>query len=252
MWEHFRMRPTYQQSEAVIFLMSNELTFTERNDYTKRLHQLKKWKDDTLQSAIDLKHIRDTKAYREDHSTFEEFCLKELEISRPHAYRIINFAEQKQLGSSAENERQSRDSKMSPMGDKIDDSEPKSDQIVQLDCTGYKITKTAMIVWERVLEAKELIQQVSKIRSIIKKSEEQNDILFREINHNGLLADLSNVIGRLKLAVPFAVCTSCQGHNSDKCTLCSGRGMISEFAFNSHVPAEMKLVRSKAIAKASK
>lgn len=231
--------------------MSNELTFTERNDYTKRLHRLKTWKNDTVQVAIDLKHIYDTKSYREDYSTFSEFCEKELGIKKSRAYQIASFGGQKLLGSKAKNERQSRNEN-STMVENNDDSEPKSDKIVQLDCTGYKITKTAMAVWERASEAKDLIQQVSKIRSIIKKSEAEDDILFREINHNGLLADLSNVIGRLKLAVPFAVCTSCQGHNSDKCTLCHRRGMLSEFAFNSHVPSEMKLVRSKAIAKAAK
>ena len=49
----------------------------------------------------------------------------------------------------------------------------------------------------------------------------------------------------IKTAKPFAVCPTCQGQIPDKCTLCYGRGLISEHRWNTCVTREDKEFREK-------
>lgn len=115
----------------------------------------------------------------------------------------------------------------------------------QLDRTGYAIPESILFDWNRADgTSKSLLSQISNVRSELKNALKEEDIIFREVT-NSTVADLDNAYTSIKCVAPYAVCTSCQGHNRKKCSLCKGRGFISEFAWRSFVPAEIKRLRGK-------
>ncbi len=54
-------------------------------------------------------------------------------------------------------------------------------------------------------------------------------MLYAEVNFSSALSQLEQLWTDIKTAKPFAVCPTCQGQVPDKCTLCRGRGLISEY-----------------------
>jgi len=113
----------------------------------------------------------------------------------------------------------------------------------RLDKTGYPIPEAILFEWDRAAEAaKTLLSHVSAARSELKNALAEGDAIFAEVT-NTTAADLDNAYTSLKCVAPYAVCTSCQGHARKKCSLCKGRGFISEFAWRSFVPAEIKKLR---------
>lgn len=115
----------------------------------------------------------------------------------------------------------------------------------QLDKTGYPIPESILHDWQRAADtAREMLSQVSGLRSQLKHALSESDLIFAEVT-NSTIADLDNAYTSLKCVVPYAVCTSCQGHGRKKCSLCKGRGFISEFAWRSFVPSELKALRGK-------
>lgn len=75
-------------------------------------------------------------------------------------------------------------------------------------------------------------------------------MLFAEVNFSSALSQLDQAWTDVKTAKPFAVCPTCQGQLPDKCTLCRGRGLISEYRWNTCVTREHKEFRFKAKGKA--
>ena len=71
-------------------------------------------------------------------------------------------------------------------------------------------------------------------------------MLFAEVQFSSALSQAEQLWTDLKTARPFAVCPTCQGQVPDKCTLCRGRGLISEFRWNTCVTREDKGFRFKA------
>ena len=126
-----------------------------------------------------LAEIRDDKLYRAEFDTFEDYCRSVHQLSRPHAYRLIDFAEIKMspVGDKIENERQAREIKKVPpkkrgklleklMGEgkpvtakniaeacthSVGTSKPPK----PLDSTGYPIPKNCWPIWERAHEIQE-------------------------------------------------------------------------------------------------
>lgn len=227
----------------------NELTFTERNDYTKRLQRLKKWTQDRFQISLDLLHIRDNQLYKEDYKTFEDFCKTELEISRPRAYQLIDFAEQKKLGSEAKNERQSRDSKMSTMVDKSREFEPKIIDSEEIICdkteAHFEVPEAILNDWKRADEVgKEVIRKVSELKCFLEKGKNDDDVIFRELSITAS-AYAANLYTAVKSIPPYAVCTSCQGIQANKCVTCKGRGFFSKDFYDRAIPSEVKTLRNR-------
>lgn len=112
-----------------------------------------------------------------------------------------------------------------------------------IDRTGYPIPESIIWEWQRAQEtARTLLAKISDVRSELKNALSESDLIFAEVT-NTTIADLDNAYTSLKCVSPYAVCTSCQGHNRKKCTLCKGRGFISEFAWRSFVPSEIKKLR---------
>ncbi len=71
-------------------------------------------------------------------------------------------------------------------------------------------------------------------------------MLFAEVDFSSVLSQLDQAWTDVKTAKPFAVCPICQGQVPDKCTLCRGRGVISEQGWNTCVAREDKEFRVKA------
>lgn len=259
--------------------MKNELNRVELNELHECEATIERTSKAFVECGIALERIRSKKLYRQDFDTFEEYCQTKWGWNRQHAHRIIQAAQVKEsmkmspMGDKIENERQARAlaeafpedreevlneaSKSGKVTSKsIQDAikTVKNKQaIVELDKTGYVIPEPIVELFVRGLdEVQNLLSSISRVRSFLKKAQEDDDVLYREVNFSGALSHLDNSYRSLKSAMPFAVCTSCQGHNPSKCSLCKGRGFISEFLWDTCAPVEVKKIRSKALAKNKK
>lgn len=114
-----------------------------------------------------------------------------------------------------------------------------------LDKTGFAIPDPARPCWERRDVAVGVCGLVDELIDRLKQAEAEKDSLFSEVVFNSVFSDLEKVRTCLETAIPFAVCPTCQGQITSKCTLCSGRGMISKFRYDRLVPAEIKKMREK-------
>lgn len=118
-----------------------------------------------------------------------------------------------------------------------------------VDGTDWPIPSQLIPLWRRGDEAQELLSAISKVRGALRKAQDDKDKLFAEVSFSSALAHLDQAYTDIKTAKPFAVCPVCQGQLPDKCRLCHGRGLISEFRWNTAVPREDKEFRFKAKAK---
>ncbi|MFN2512516.1 MAG: hypothetical protein ABR568_13990 [Pyrinomonadaceae bacterium] len=113
------------------------------------------------------------------------------------------------------------------------------------DKTGYSIPEIVLEDWQRADEqGRSWLTKISQVRSELKSALEDRDVIVASLT-NTTLADLNNAYTSLKCAIPYAVCTSCQGHLRKKCGLCKHRGFLDEFAWRSFVAPEVKRLRKK-------
>jgi hypothetical protein len=144
----------------------------------------------------------------------------------------------------------SKDPKIVPIGT-IDQpiesgiSQKKPSKIVILDSEGYPVPEPALEFWNRKSEVQVLLSAISKIKGVLKKAQESDDKMYREVMFSAVISDLTNAYTGIHTAMPYAVCTTCQGQVPGKCTLCRGRGMISKFRWETVVPSELKQLRIK-------
>lgn len=119
----------------------------------------------------------------------------------------------------------------------------------QRDKTGFLIPTAILDDWKRAEAFGANLREISRIKSELSKGLEDKDPIFiRELNSSAV-ALLQNIYSELKGVIPYAVCTSCQGRQRTKCSLCKGSGFISQFAYNQFVPAETKELRKKVVQK---
>ena len=119
-----------------------------------------------------------------------------------------------------------------------------------LDGTGWPILTQLIPLWQRTDEVQEMLTTLSRVKGALRAAQENNDKLFAEVNFSSALSQLDQAWTDIKTAKPFAVCPTCQGQLPDKCTLCKGRGLISEHRWNTCVTREDKEFRFKAKRKA--
>ena len=121
---------------------------------------------------------------------------------------------------------------------------PPPSQVV--DATGWPIPTQLIPLWQRAGEVQEMLTVLSRIKGALRSAQDNKDLLFAEVCFSSALSQLDQAWTDIKTAKPFAVCPTCQGQVSDKCTLCRGRGLISEHRWNMCVPREDKEFREKA------
>jgi len=119
-----------------------------------------------------------------------------------------------------------------------------------LDATGWPIPTQLIPLWQRTDEVQEMLTALSRVKGALRAAQENRDKLFAEVNFSSALSQLDQAWTDIKTAKPFAVCPTCQGQLPDKCTLCKGRGLISEHRWNTCVTREDKEFRQRAKQKA--
>jgi hypothetical protein len=115
-----------------------------------------------------------------------------------------------------------------------------------LDGTGWPIPTQLIPLWQRTGEVQEMLTVLSRVKGALRAAQDNRDKLFAEVNFSSALSQLDQAWTDIKTAKPFAVCPTCQGQLPDKCTLCRGRGLISEHRWNTCVTREDKEFRFKA------
>jgi hypothetical protein len=120
-----------------------------------------------------------------------------------------------------------------------------------LDATGWPIPTQLIPLWQRAGEVQEWLTVLSRLKGVLRSAQENRDMLFAEVQFSSALSQAEQLWTDMKTAKPFAVCPTCQGQVPDKCTLCRGRGLISEFRWNTCVTREDKEFRARAKQKSS-
>jgi hypothetical protein len=115
-----------------------------------------------------------------------------------------------------------------------------------VDGTGWPIPTHLIPLWQRADEVQEMLTTLSRVKGVLRAAQESKDKLFAEVNFSSALSQLDQAWTDIKTAKPFAVCPTCQGQLPDQCTLCRGRGLISEHRWNTCVTCEDKAFRAKA------
>jgi hypothetical protein len=119
-----------------------------------------------------------------------------------------------------------------------------------LDGTGWPIPTHLIPLWQRAGEVQEWLTVLSRVKGALRSAQDKRDPLYGEVNYSSALSHLDQARADVKTAKPFAVCPTCQGQIPDKCTLCCGRGLISEHRWNTCVTREDKEFRFRAKEKA--
>jgi hypothetical protein len=115
-----------------------------------------------------------------------------------------------------------------------------------VDGTGWPIPTQLIPIWQRTGEVQEWLTFLSRLKGVLRAAQDSRDTLYAEMNFSSALSQLDQVWTDLKTAKPFAVCPTCQGQVPENCTLCRGRGLISEHRWNACVTSEDKAFREKA------
>ena len=114
------------------------------------------------------------------------------------------------------------------------------------DGTGWAVPTHLIPLWQRAGEVQELLTVLSRVKGVLRSAQDSKDKLFAEVNFSSALSQLSQAWTDIQTAKPFAVCPTCQGQLPDNCTLCRGRGLISEHRWNTCVTSEDKAFRLRA------
>ena len=248
-----------------------------------RLEELEKTisrgKKTFVEVGMALAEIRDLRLYKREYGGFEEYCREKWGWKRAHAYRLIDAAEVVKvspIGDKIQSESQARALGKIPAGQRaavvqaiIDDGKPVTAAEIKkhlppppmqpkeastlppppaevLDGTGWPVPTQLIPLWKRVDEVQEMLTVLSRIKGALRSAQDQKDLLFAEVNYSSALSQLDQAWVDIKTAKPFAVCPACQGQVADRCTLCKGRGLLSEHRWNTCVTREDKEFRFKA------
>jgi hypothetical protein len=116
---------------------------------------------------------------------------------------------------------------------------------VDVDCLGTPIPLGVKQYWERSDEVKTVLNNIKEVENTIYQALELKDVMYAEVNFTSALADLRRALTTIECALPYAVCTLCQGHPETQkttCRMCLGRGLISKFRYD-RTAEEVKRMR---------
>jgi hypothetical protein len=126
---------------------------------------------------------------------------------------------------------------------KVDEKKGRNEPV--FDETGWIVPESLYELWDRRGEVREMLAQLTNIASRLLGFQQAKDPLFKGVNYSAAVNRLQLAYMEIKAAQLYAVCTTCQGRNFSKCTLCKGKGLISQFVWNTIVPEEVKEIRKK-------
>ena len=218
-----------------------------------------------VEVGLALAEIRDLRLYKLEYGGFEEYCQKKWGWSASRARQLVasaqvaksvtivtlpNEAAARELGKAEPVDRAGVIQSIAAEGRPVTAKEikrrlpPPPGQV--LDATGWPIPTQLIPLWQRAGEVQEWLTVLSRVKGALRAAQEKRDPLYGEVNYSSALSHLDQARADVKTAKPFAVCPTCQGQIPDKCTLCCGRGLISEHRWNTCVTREDKEFREKA------
>jgi|ERR1043166_2637309 hypothetical protein len=257
-------------------------SISKQSRYEVLKEKIRNWWEDRLKIGEALREIRESKLYKDEYQSFEEFCDHEYGLKHSQAYRLIEAAGIKDsiksspMGDKISNERQARALAPVPADQRAEVIEraaeqgpitaktiteaaeqivksepakiPKEKTEKHLDKTGYPIPDSILADWQRAEGFRPTLNELQKIKLYVEKSLDRSELIFREIGKDTLI-ELQNAWNNLKSVLPYAVCPTCQGRNRDNCTVCKGRGWVSEFGYKNWFPKKTIELRERAIKK---
>jgi len=112
------------------------------------------------------------------------------------------------------------------------------------DDTGLPIPLGVRALWEKAVEAEEVLSFLSTARSRLRKAQEAGNVLYVEVNFSSALSSIDQAYADVKVVKPYAVCPTCQGKFMEDCLACKQRGFVSKFYWDNCVPEEAKKMRT--------
>ncbi len=237
-----------------------------------------------VEVGLALAEIRDLRLYRREYGGFEEYCRRKWGWSKPYCTQLITAAAVVEALPATTKvaiatESQARElAKVAPADRAgvvqavVDSGKPVTAAEIKkrippvpvkpstpataspalppppapvVDGTGWPVPTQLIPLWRRGDEAQELLTILSRVKGALRTAQDKQDKLFAEVNFSSALSQLDQAWADVKTAKPFAVCPSCQGQLPDQCTLCRGRGLISEHRWDTCVTREDKAFRAK-------
>jgi hypothetical protein len=245
-----------------------------------------------VEVGLALAEIRALRLYKSLYGSFSEYCQKKWGWNKSYAYYMIDSAEvvkalPDKVSTMVDTERQARElGKVEPeqraavLEAVVAEGKPVTAKEIRkhlpppptqpngaqgtlrptlppppsqvLDGTGWPIPTQLIPLWQRAGEVQEMLTVLSRIKGTLRAAQDNKDKLFAEVNFSSALSQLDQAWYDIKTARPFAVCPTCQGQLPDQCTLCRGRGLISEHRWNTCVTREDKEFRQRAQRKSTK
>ena len=204
----------------------------------------------TIATWVALEEVRDRRLYRETHRTFDDYCQNKWNMSRRYADMLIKNAVvvkelPKEMRSMLLNPRQTEALKKVEPEKRVEVLKLAAGKgavtaasitkaavefkkpVDVYDETGCKIPVDLLGLWHRREEVNGLLKDLSRVKCHIDSARSRGDLLYIEIR-DSLIADLKMAREAVSYALPYAVCPTCQGKNTGKCTFCKGRGIVSE------------------------
>ena len=220
-----------------------------------------------VEVGLALAEIRDLRLYKREYGGFAEYCQAKWGWTKQHAYRLIEAAPVAKCHQLVTSESVARElAKVEPaqragvIQAVVDEGKPVTAAAIKrhlppppsqvLDGTGWPIPTQLIPLWQRSSEVQEMLTTISRVKGALRTAQETKDKLFAEVLFSSALSQLDQAWADIKTAKPFAVCPTCQGQVPDQCTLCRGRGLISEHRWNTCVTREDKEFRAKVRGKA--
>lgn len=245
------------------------LTPAEIHDLQSCEEIIERGKKTFVEVGLALAEIRERKLYKRDFNTFEAYCQQRWGWSHQRTSQLINSAAvvqrlpEKVATMVAKSERAVREvakvepSKREEVIQKAASTGPvtarkiaeaarsvEEKPAIEVDELGQTIPKQLLPMWERREEAQVSMTLCSKLKGVLQamsKVRDTGDLLYRELDLRGLVADVNRIYQQLECGKPYAVCALCRGLRSTKdCDSCKGRGFVSKFLWDTTVPKEFK------------
>jgi len=239
----------------------NAITLAE----SKRLIYLEKIVEAGHQTFVEvglaMAEIRDQGLYRADFKTFEAYCIGKWGWTKQHCYRLINSAEVAKSNPWVTNERQAREIAAVPPADRPTvlatvaasgepvtaaaikaaskpPAAPKAKPAPILDVIGRQIPQVLVPLWNRRQEVQDLLTKIGTVKGYLRGAQTEDDVLYAGTNFSSILAHLDQATAELKDSLPYVVCAACHGKQPENCNLCSHKGFISQFKWETVVSKE--------------
>ena len=85
--------PVNETRAVQIIETSTRLTIREQRAFDRAERKIARGLKSFLEVGMALKEIRDKRLYRQEYDTFEEYCIRRWELSRPRAYELCAASE---------------------------------------------------------------------------------------------------------------------------------------------------------------